>query len=99
MTIEVARYTATDESALLAARPAMVDAIRAAFPGLIRATLARTEDGTWLDVFYWEDRSAADCAIAGESELPAYRAFAAHIGHVASSEIADVPEREVPEGA
>ena len=90
---------ATDETALLATRPAMVDAIRAAFTGLVRATLARTENGTWIDVFYWEDRAAADRAIAGESTLPAYQAFAAHIGHVASSEIADVPEQEVPEGA
>lgn len=87
-TIEVARYAASDDDALLAARPDMVRAIRERFPGLLHAILARTDDGDWLDVFVWDSEAHARDAVAGEGTLPEYRRFARHIAAVRFSEVA-----------
>jgi hypothetical protein len=88
--IEVARYVASDAAALVAARPEMVRALRARFPGLIQAVLARGDDGEWIDIFVWASREQAEAAVAGEASISEYRAFAQHIREVRFSDVASV---------
>jgi hypothetical protein len=55
LTFELAHFSVRedDEEALIADRPAMVSALRDAFPGALAAWLAKQDDGTWLDVILW----------------------------------------------
>lgn len=55
LVFEHAAFTVRDghEQALLDERPAMITALRRAFPGLVSSWLTRRDDGTWLDVILW----------------------------------------------
>lgn len=55
---------------MLALRPAFVDAVRRAVPGLFDARLVRLDDGTWLDIVEWESREAAEAGAAAHRTLP-----------------------------
>jgi len=93
-TVELVRFTVTpgQEEAFLTARPAAVEAL-STMPGLLSATLARTDDGEWLDVVLWRSReealAAAEAFEAGR--LPeAAMAWASLIAEVRSMTHADV---------
>ena len=59
-TLELVRFSVAPEreEAFLAARDAAVRSLRT-LPGLLSATLARSDDGSWLDVILWRSREEA----------------------------------------
>lgn len=73
MTLEVVHFT-TDpaaEAEVLAARQAMIDAVRTAFPSLRDARLFRGDGpGEWIDVLFWDDRADAERAVAEVGAIP-----------------------------
>jgi hypothetical protein len=79
--LELARFTVREgeEAALLAERPAMVRALRHAFPAARAAWLTREDDGSWLDVVLWSSREAAEEAAQRVAELPEARSWFRHI--------------------
>ena len=84
LTFELAQFVARDgeEEALLEERPAMVRALREAFPGALAAWLTRQDDGSWLDVILWQSREAAEEAARRVDEVPEARSW---FGHIAES--------------
>jgi hypothetical protein len=80
-TFEFATFTVRDgeEQALLAERPAMVDALAERFPGLLAAWLTKQDDGTWVDVILWQSRAAAEDAAAHVEEVAQARNWFSHI--------------------
>ncbi len=80
--LELVHFTVDpeDESDMLAARPAAVQAIRSACPGLIDARLFRgDEPGAWIDVWFWETLDHAKSAAQTAMTLPEAGAFFAFI--------------------
>ena len=84
LTFELAQFVVRDgaEEALLAERPAMVRALREAFPTMLAAWLTREDDGSWLDVVLWESREAAEEAARRVNEVAEARSW---FGHIAES--------------
>jgi hypothetical protein len=67
VTMELVRFRVTPgrEEAFVAGRDAALAGLRTV-PGMLSATLARADDGTWIDVILWaskEDAMAADAAL------------------------------------
>ena len=89
---ELARFKVEPDKAsdMLASRDEMVDAIRARFPGLIEAQLARLDDVTWIDVWKWESLEQAEAAAAGAPEVPQAGAMFSFISKVESLEHAEI---------
>jgi hypothetical protein len=81
LTFELAQFVVRDgeEDALLAERPAMVRALREAFPAALAAWLTRQDDGSWLDVILWQSREAAEEAARRIDEVGEARAWFRHI--------------------
>ena len=81
LTFELAQFVARDgeEESLLAERPAMVRALREAFPGALAAWLTRQDDGSWLDVILWQSREAAEEAARRVDEVREARSWFRHI--------------------
>jgi hypothetical protein len=79
---EFAGFTVLDghERALVDERPAMIAALRRAFPGLVAAWLTQRDDGSWLDVILWQSREEADYSAKHVTEVPQAAAWFAHIG-------------------
>lgn len=79
---ELAAFTVRDghEQALLDERPAMMAAMRRAFPGLVSAWLTQRDDGSWLDTILWRSREHAEHSAAHTTEIPQAAAWFAHIG-------------------
>ena len=69
---EFATFTVhdADEAALLAKRPAMIEALQRAFPGALAAWLVKQDDGSWLDVVLWRSRHEAEEAARTIDEIP-----------------------------
>lgn len=67
------------EQALLDERPAMIVALRRAFPGLVSAWLTRRDDGSWLDVILWRSREDAEYPAQHVTEIPEAAAWFTHI--------------------
>jgi hypothetical protein len=73
-----------DEAALLAKRPAMIEALQRAFPGALAAWLVKQDDGSWLDVILWPGPCFGDlvdrlCCLLGfvaAAQLSATSAYA-----------------------
>ncbi len=55
---------------MLAARAALVAGVRARFPGLTEARLARLDDETWIDMWRWESEAHTQAALDGASTIP-----------------------------
>jgi hypothetical protein len=53
-----------DVEELRAWRATLIDAIRAAFPGLIETRLVRLEDGTFIDAWRWHSAEHMKAALA-----------------------------------
>jgi hypothetical protein len=82
--LEIVRSTIPpeNEAEVLARRPAAMAAFQAAFPGLVAATLARLDDGSWIDVLTWRSQEDAAQAAAHFGEVPELASFMALIGQV-----------------
>ena len=72
-TIEMVRFTIKPgaEEALVDERPAMVEAVRAEFPGMLSAHLAKLDETTWLELIVWTSREAAQRATEKAHDIPA----------------------------
>jgi hypothetical protein len=81
LTFELAHFVVHegDEEALLAERPAMVRALKEAFPDALAAWLTRQDDGSWLDVVLWQSREAAEEAARRIDEVAEARSWFRHI--------------------
>jgi Antibiotic biosynthesis monooxygenase len=62
-----------DLEEFLARRAAVIDAIRAAHPGLSEARLTRLEDGTFTDVWRWDSAEQMQAAAADMARFPQAR--------------------------
>ncbi len=81
-TLELSRYVVEDdqEQQFLAKRGAMVEAAKENFPGLIDVTLAKLDDGSYVDAWIWEDRSFCEAAMAKVETVPVIVDWLQHIG-------------------
>jgi hypothetical protein len=82
LTFELAHFVGRNghEQALLAERPAMVRALKRAFPDALAAWLTRQDDGSWLDIILWQSREAAEEAAHRIGEVAEARSWFSHIG-------------------
>jgi hypothetical protein len=94
---EFATFTVrdADEAALLAERPAMIAALRDAFPGLLAAWLTKRDDGSWLDVILWSTREEAEAAAEHVNEVPEAKAWFRHIAAPGGLQHADVAHQQL----
>ena len=65
-TIEGVRFTV---------RPDAEEAVRAEFPGKLRARLAKVDETTWLELIVWTSREAAQRATEKAHDIPAVAAW------------------------
>ena len=81
LTFELAQFTVREgeEEALVAERPAMVRALREAFPAALAAWLTKQDDGSWLDVVLWESREAVEEAARRIDEVAEAHSWLRHI--------------------
>lgn len=103
LTLELVRFTVAPgrEDEFLAGREAAVRGL-AAMPGLVSATLAQADDGTWIDAVLWRSRpeaEAADRALRDGRLGEAVTAWASAIGSVTSMTHAQVRHRATGEDA
>jgi len=63
-----------DLDELIAQRATLIDAIRAAHPGLTAARLVRLEDGTYSDTWHWDTPEHMSAAFAALPGIPQARA-------------------------
>ncbi len=91
-TLELSRYVVEDdqEQQFLAKRGAMVEAAKENFPGLIDVTLAKLDDGSYVDAWIWEDRSFCEAAMAKVETVPVIVDWLQHIGEDVSMEFGTV---------
>jgi hypothetical protein len=94
---ELAAFAARDgeEAAMLAERPAMIEALRRAFPGLLAAWLSRRDDGSWLDVILWRTRAEAETAARHVNDVPEAKAWFRHIAESHGLEHLDVADQQL----
>jgi glutathione S-transferase len=76
-TMEIARFAVEEEdaAAVVAEHPAVVDALAAACPGLVGATLTRADDGSWLHVLTWRSHTEALAAAEAAPSIPTCAAW------------------------
>ena len=93
-TLELGRYIVEgdQEQQMLAKREAMVEAAKENFEGLIDVTLARLDDGSYVDVLIWEDRHF--CEMAKAEAVPAVADWLQHIGEDFSMEFGTVVDAD-----
>ena len=93
-TLELSRYVVEgdQEQRFLAKREAMVEAAKENFAGLIDVTLAKLEDGSYVDAWIWEDRSLCEAAMAKVETVPVVVDWLQHIGEDVSMEFGTVVE-------
>ncbi|WP_326834812.1 prolyl oligopeptidase family serine peptidase [Amycolatopsis rhabdoformis] len=86
--VEMTTFTVAEENtaAMLAARPAMVEAFRADRRGFLSARLVRVAENRWLDFVEWSDDAAWDESKAKGANQPAIAAFFATIASLVSAE-------------
>jgi len=95
-TLELSRYVVEgdQEQQLLAKRGAMVEAAKENFQGLIDVTLAKLDDGSYVDAWIWEDRSLCEAAMAKVEAVPVIVDWLQHLGDDVSIEFGTVVEAE-----
>ena len=93
-TLELSRYAVEgdQEQPFLAKREAMVKAAKESFPGLIDVTLAKLDDGSYVDAWIWENRSFCEAAMAKVETVPVVVDWLGHIGEDVSMEFGTVVE-------
>ena len=87
-TIELTRFRVLpeQESALLAARPAMLADFETDREGFVQARLVRLPDGEWLDVVTWESSEHFAASREKGANLPGIAAFFAAIDALVAAE-------------
>jgi heme-degrading monooxygenase HmoA len=55
---------------LIRRRAALISAVRASFPGLAEARLARTEGNEWVDLWKWDSAESMQAALQAAPQLP-----------------------------
>ena len=82
--LEIVRLTVAPEerAAFLRERPMAIAALRRRFGGLLDATLAELDDGTWIDVIRWRSREEALEAAEAFPSLPEAASWARRIAEV-----------------
>jgi hypothetical protein len=95
-TLELSRYVVEcdQEQQFLAKRGTMVKAAQENFPGLIDVTLAKLDDGSYVDAWIWEDRSYCEAAMAKAEAVPAVVDWLQHIGEDISMEFGTVVDAD-----
>jgi hypothetical protein len=95
-TLELSRYVVEgdQEQQFLAKRGAMIKAAMENFPGLIGVTLAKLDDGSYVDAWIWEDRSFCEAAMAKVESVPVVVDWLQHIGEDVSMEFGTVVEAD-----
>ena len=95
-TLELSRSVVEgdQEQQFLAKRGAMVEAAKENFPGLIDVTLAKLDDGSYVDAWVWEDRSFCEAAMAKVETVPVVVDWLRHIGEDVSMEFGKVVDAE-----
>ena len=95
-TLELSRYVVEDdqEQQFLAKRGAMVEAAKENFAGLIDVTLAKLDDGSYVDAWIWEDRSSCEAAMAKVETVPVVVDWLQHIGEDLSMEFGAVVDAD-----
>lgn len=91
--MRLTRFTidAADREPMLTKRAALIDAVRARYPGLTETRLTRIDDEHWLDLWRWESDDHLQAVVAGVHDLPeATPAFA--LVRDATAESADIIE-------
>jgi hypothetical protein len=96
-TFELAAFTMREgaEAAMLAERPAMIGALRQAFPGLLAAWLTRCDDGSWLDVILWSTRAEAETAAQHVNDVPEAKSWFRHIAESRGLRHVDVADQRL----
>jgi hypothetical protein len=84
-----------DEAAMLAERPAMIEALHQAFPGLLAAWLTKRDDGSWLDVILWRTRAEAQTAAKHVNDVPEAKAWFRHIAESQGLQHVDVADQQL----
>jgi hypothetical protein len=81
LTFELAsfRVAPENEGALVEERPAMVGALRRAFPAAVAAWLTKQDDGSWMDIVLWRSREEAEDAARRINDVPEARSWFRHI--------------------
>jgi hypothetical protein len=94
---ELAAFTVRDgaEAAMLAERPAMIEALRQAFPGLLAAWLTKRDDGSWLDVILWRTRAEAEIAAKHVNDVPEAKAWFRHIADSHGVQHVDIADQQL----
>jgi hypothetical protein len=64
--VNIVRFKVRPEDAkeMVARRDALVDAARTASPGLLRATLSKVDEESWVDVWHWDSAESLEAAQA-----------------------------------
>ena len=95
-TLELSRYVIEDdqEQPFLAKRGAMVEVAKENFAGLIDVTLAKLDDGSYVDAWIWEDRSLCEAAMAKVETVPVVVDWLQHIGEDVSMEFGTVVDAD-----
>ncbi|MGW0038238.1 antibiotic biosynthesis monooxygenase [Gordonia sp. NPDC003376] len=91
--VEFVRFTVepSDVDEFIQRRQAAITEVKAAHPGLRSVPVcARRDDRTWLEVWIYETREAADAANADAENLPQFMAMAALLGNI-EIEAAEMP--------
>jgi hypothetical protein len=84
------RLDPAHEREYVAGHPAAMEAIAAAFPGLIRVNLVRFPDGRYADVALWESRADAERAAQGCVGIPEFKRLGAFVTETISLELTEV---------
>ena len=64
----------TEVAELITRRGTLIDALRAAHPGLAETRLIRQQDGTFVDTWRWDSAGQMEAALAALAEFPQARA-------------------------
>jgi hypothetical protein len=94
--LRLTRFTlkpSVEPAAMLTTRAELIDAVRAAYPGLAETRLAKVDDSTWLDQWRWESDECLQAALAGAPKLPQAAAAFALITEATEERLALVDER------
>jgi hypothetical protein len=97
LTLELATFTVRDgaQASLVAERPAMIAALREAFPGLLASWLAQRDDGGWIDVILWQSREEAEHAAKHVDRVPAAKAWFRHVAESHGLQHVEVAHEEL----
>ena len=94
---EIVTFTVADSDidTFLERRTAAIREVKAAHPALWSVPLcSKRSDGTWVDVWIYETREAADAANADAENLPAFLSMVGLLGDL-RLEVTDMPDGAV----